>query len=194
MVFMANRLRLILKQFSTAKIFIMDTILGDNNTLLSYALVVLIYGLLFLFIRYPKPAVELNYRSTFLALAFFWSLLLFGGNYLGYRVGMMAFLPWLNNFLHSFVWVGICLCWLYYCTYERPLPEQFLFFAFLSFIVKVAEKLILGTWSRDSYLGIHNPYTYIIAMSLIDGLYPVASRWIIAALARKSTFGVYLPA
>ena len=170
----------------------MNEILGANNNLFDYALVVLIYFLLFLFIRYPKPGVELNYRSTFVFLALFWSLLMFGGNYLGYRTGMMAFLPWLDNALHSFVWVGICLCWLYYCTYERPVLEQFVFFAFLSFIVKMAEKMILGTWSMDSYLGIKNPYAYIIAMSLIDGFYPVISGWIVKALAKKSTFGIYL--
>lgn len=172
----------------------MDTILGAGNSLFDYALVLVVYGLLFLFIRYPKPAVELNYRATFVFLSAFWGLLMFGGNYLGYRLGVMAFLPWLDNLLHSFVWVGICLCWLYYCTYGRPLWEKFFFFAFLSFVVKIAEKLLVGTWSMDNYLGINNPYAYAIAMSLIDGLYPVASQWIVAALAKKSTFGVYAPA
>ncbi len=172
----------------------MNEIFGAGNTVVDYLLVLLIYGLLFLFIRYPKPAVELNYHSTFLFLSLFWSVLMFGGNYLGYRVGMMAFLPWLDNFLHSFVWVGVCLCWLYYSTLERPLWEQVVFFAFTSFIVKVAEKLIIGTWSMDNYLGIKSPYAYIIAMSLIDGLYPVASLWIVSALSKRSTFGVYMPA
>lgn len=171
----------------------MNAVLGAGNSLAAYVLVLLIYAMLFLFIRYPKPAVELNYRATFIFLSVFWGVLMFAGNYLAYRTGLMAFLPWLNNFLHSFVWVGFCLCWLYYATYERPVWEQFLFFAFLSFVIKMAEKLILGTWSLDNYLGIQSRYAYIIAMSLIDGLYPVVSRWIVAALAKKSTFGVYVP-
>lgn len=125
----------------------MNNILGVGNSFFDYAWVHLIYGLFFLFIRYPKPSVESNYRSTFRFLSVFRAVLMFGGNYLGYLVGLMTFLSWLDNFLHSFVWVGICLCWLYYGTYERPWWEQFLFFAFISFIVKVAEKLVLGTWS-----------------------------------------------
>ena len=172
----------------------MNDILGAGNTLLDYALVLIIYGLFFLFIRYPKASVELNYRPTFLFLSIFWAVLMFGGNYLGFLTGMMAFLPWLDNFLHSFVWVGICLCWLYYCTNERPWWEQALFFAFISFLVKVAEKSILGTWSLESYLGIRNPYAYIIVMSLIDGMYPLVSGWVIKALAKKSTFGIYAQA
>lgn len=171
----------------------MNTVLGAGNSLADYALLLLIYALLFLFIRYPKPGIELNYRATFGFLSVFWGGLMFAGNYLGYCTGLMTFLPWLNNFFHSFVWVGLCLGWLYYTTYERAVWEQFLFFAFLSFIVKTAEKMILGTWSTDSYLGIQNKYAYIVSMSLVDGLYPVVSGWIVAALAKKSTFGVYSP-
>ena len=172
----------------------MDAILGANNNLLDYLLVLVIYGLMYLLIRSPKPQLELNYRSNFFFLCFFWGGLMFVGNYLGYRTGMMAFLPWLDNFVHSFIWVGLCLSWLYYCTHERPMWEQFVLFAFASFVVKVAERLIIGTWSMDTYLGIRNPYAYIIAMSLIDGFYPVLSAWILKGLGKKSTFGVYVPA
>jgi hypothetical protein len=172
----------------------MNEILGAGNTLLDYLLVLVIYGLMYLFIRYPKPTLELNYHSNFLFLALFWGGLMFIGNYLGYRLGIMAFLPWLDNFIHSFIWVGLCLTWLYYCTHERPMWEQFIFFAFASFIVKIAEKMLIGTWSMDSYLGIKNPYAYIIAMSLIDGFYPVLSNVILKALGKRSTFGVYVPA
>jgi vacuolar-type H+-ATPase subunit I/STV1 len=171
----------------------MNEILGAGNTLIDYALVLLVYGLMFLFIRYPKPTLELNYRSNFLFLSLFWGGLMFIGNYLGYRLGVMAFLPWLDNFIHSFVWVGMCLTWLYYCTHERPMWEQIIFFVFASFIIKVAEKLLIGTWSMESYLGIKHPYAYIIAMSLVDGFYPVLSNWIIKALGKKSTFGIYTP-
>jgi hypothetical protein len=171
----------------------MNNILGAGNTVFDYLLVLLVYAFMYLLIRYPKPKLELNYKANFLFLSLFWAGLMFVGNYVGYLVGMMAFLPWLDNFLHSFLWVGICLTWLFYCTHERPMWEQFLLFAFVSFVVKVAEKLIIGTWSMDSYLGIKNPYAYIIAMSLIDGFYPLLSNLLIRALSRKSTFGVYAP-
>lgn len=171
----------------------MNEILGANNSLLDYALVLLIYGLMFLLIRYPKPTLELNYRSNFFFLFGLWAFLMFTGNYLFYRLGVMAFLPWLNNAMHSIIWVGACLGWLYYCTHERPMWEQFILFAFTSFIIKMAEFSILGTWNMESYLGIQSPYAYIIVMSLVDGFYPIISRWVINALGKRSTFGVYSP-
>lgn len=172
----------------------MNPILGQNNSVLDYLLVLLIYALMFLFIRYPRPSLELNYKVNYFFLVGLWAFLMFTGNYLFYRLGVMSFLPWLNNFLHSVVWVGFCLGWLYYCTHERPLWEQFLFFAFTSFVVKMAENMLLGTWNMDRYFGINNKYAYIIAMSVVDGFYPVLSRWILKALGKKSTFGIYVPA
>ena len=171
----------------------MNEILGTGNSLLDYALVLLIYGLMYLLIRYPKPKLELNYTANYIFLVVLWAFLMFTGNYLFYRLSVMAFLPWLNNLLHSVIWVGACLGWLYYTTYERPLWEQFVLFAFTSFIIKMAEYAILGTWNKDSYLGIQSPYAYIIVMSLVDGFYPIISRWVIRWMGKKSTFGVYTP-
>ena len=171
----------------------MNAILGNNNTVWDYILVLFIYLLMYLFIRYPKPRLELNYKANFIFLFALWAFLMFTGNYLFYRLGVMSFLPWLNNLLHSGIWVGFCLGWLYYCTHERPLWEQFVFFAFTSFVIKIAENMILGTWHMDSYLGIKSPYAYIIAMSIVDGFYPIISRWLIKALSKRSTFGVYSP-
>ena len=172
----------------------MNTVFGANNSLWDYLLVLLIYGLMFLLIRFSKSKLELNYRANFFFLFGLWAFLMFTGNYLFYRLGVMAFLPWMNNLMHSVIWVGACLGWLYYCTHERPLWEQFLLFAFTSFIVKMAEYMLLGTWSKDRYLGIESPYAYIIVMSLVDGFYPIISRWVLNALARRSRFGVYVPA
>jgi hypothetical protein len=171
----------------------MNEILGADNSWLDYMLVLLIYGIFFLFIRYPKPTLELNYRANYLFLVAVWAFLMFTGNYLFYRLGVMSFLPWLNNLLHSFVWVGICLGWLYYGTHERPLWEQFIFFVFTSFVVKMAENLLLGTWHKESYLGINNRYAYLIAMSLVDGFYPVISRWLLKWFGKNQWFGIYAP-
>jgi hypothetical protein len=172
----------------------MEDILGAGNSIISYLIVLLIYLLMFLFIKYPKPVVELNYRGNFLFLAIAWALLMFSGNYLFYRLGVMSFLPWLNNFIHCFLWIGICLTWLYYSSHDRPLWELFLHFSFTSFIIKIAERQILGSWSMDSFLGIDNPYAYVIAMSLVDGFYPIISKWMLNLFGKKGTFGVYLPA
>jgi hypothetical protein len=169
----------------------MDTILGSGNNLLQYAIIILIYLLMFLFIRYPKPVLELNWRGNFRFLAILWALLMFSGNYFFFRLGVMSFLPWADNFIHSFIWVGICLNWLYYCCYSRPGWEQFVFFSFTSFVIKMTENGILGTWKMDSFLQINNPYAYIIAMSLVDGFYPIISKILLRALGRAGKWGLY---
>lgn len=171
----------------------MEQIMGANNSWTDYLLVLLIYGLMFLLIRYPKPSIELNFKANFLFLFALWVFLMFTGNYLFYRLGLMAFLPWLNNLLHSGIWVGFCLGWLYYCTQERPMWEQFILFSFTSFIIKITENAVLGTWNLDSYLGINSPYAYLIVMSLVDGFYPVISAWVLKALGKRSVWGIYVP-
>ncbi|MEO6722777.1 MAG: hypothetical protein ABIN67_20585 [Ferruginibacter sp.] len=170
----------------------MQDILGTGNTIIGYLVVLFIYLLMFLFIRYPKPVVELNYRRNFYFLAIVWALLMFSGNYLFYRLGVMSFLPWLNNFIHCSLWIGICLTWLYYASNHRPVWELFIHFSFTSFIIKMAENKILGTWNMDSFLGINSPYAYIIAMSLVDGFYPIISKWLLKFFAGKGKFGLYL--
>lgn len=170
----------------------MEKILGAGNTITDYLPVLLIYLLMFLLIRQSKPVIELNYRGNFLFLAIVWAILMFTGNYLFYLVGVMSFLPWLNNFIHCFLWIGICLSWLYYVAHERPLWECFIHFSFTSFIVKFAEYQLLGSWQMESFLGIHHPYAYLIAMSLVDGIYPVASRWMLQYFGSRGKFGLYI--
>ena len=169
----------------------MESILGAGNSITDYVIVLLIYLLMFLFIRYPKPVIELNFRSHFLFLSIAWIFLMFTGNYLFYRLGLMSFLPWLNNFIHSFIWIGVCLTWLYYCTISCSIWQQFIFFSFTSFIIKMAEHMILGSWSMPSYFGIDHPLAYLIAMSLVDGFYPIISKWMLNAFGKKRTFGLY---
>ena len=132
-----------------------EDIFGINNSWADYLSVLIVYGLMWLLIRYPKPRIELNFQSSYVLLALFWGPLMFVGNYLGYLSGTMSFLPWINNFTHSFIWVGLALSWLYYCTKEQSMVTQFIFASWTSFIVKVSEHLILGTWSMPVFLGIH---------------------------------------
>ena len=170
----------------------METIFGAGNSVIDYLLVLLVYFLMFAFIRYPKPVVELNYRSNFKFLAFVWSIAMFTGNYLFFKLGIMSYLPWLNNFIHSFLWIGLCLTWLYYCCHHRPIIEQFIFFSFTSFVIKMAENILLGTWNMDTFLGVKNPYAYIIAMSLVDGFYPIISSLLMRWLGKSGRFGLYI--
>jgi hypothetical protein len=63
--------------------------------------------------------------------------------------------------------------------------EQFLLFVIFSFIVKVAEHAILGTWEHDHFFWVFrgNP-AYIVGWSLMDGFYPTVSRIALSALRR----------
>lgn len=171
----------------------METILGVNNSLLDYLLVLIVYGLFFLLIRFPKSQVELNFKGNFLFLAIVWFILMFTGNYFFHLLGLMVFLPWLNNFIHCALWIGVCLTWLYYVAQHRPLWEQFIHFAFTSFIVKMAESQLLGSWSKESYLGIDHPLAYLITMSVVDGFYPILSAWFLQWAFKAGKFGTYLP-
>lgn len=168
----------------------MGTFLGENNSIIDYLAVILIYLLMFLFIRYPKPKLELNFRNSYKFLAIVWPLMMVSGNYFGHLSGLMSFLPWLNNIIHSFIWIGLCLSWLYYCCRHRPIWEQALFFSFTSFLVKIMENKLLGTWEMDHFLIFRGEYAYIIAMSLIDGVYPVVSRWFLKLASKNSNWGV----
>jgi hypothetical protein len=152
-----------------------DSWLGAGNTIWLYGLVLLVYAALFVVMRYANDHVELNFRRTYLVLLVGWGVGTFLANYALYKAGWMSFLPWINNFFHTFVWIGLCLSFLYAGTYRRPWLEQFLLFAIFSFIVKAAEHAILGTWELDHFFFISGNLAYLIGWSLMDGLYPSLS-------------------
>ena len=170
----------------------MSSILGEGNTWLSYLPVLLVYLLLFVVMRYATSRVELNFRVSYRLMALGWSISVFIGNYLFYRLGIMSFLPWLNNALHTFVWIGLCLSFLYAGCYRRPIWEQCLLFSIFSVIVKFAERQLLGTWELDHFFFIDGNLAYILGWSLMDGLYPFISMF---ALTQFSRFvrGVVVP-
>ena len=169
----------------------MEAFLGPTNTLWNYSLVLLIYLSIFLIIRYPNPRIELNFKVNFLVLYIFWSLAMFFGNYIFYLLGVMSFLPWLNNFIHTFIWIGFCLTYLYSGVYKHNIIKQFFLFAIYSFIIKVAENLILGTWDKDPFYFFYGKYAYIIIMSLVDGFYPIISI-IVLKICSKFIKGVFV--
>jgi hypothetical protein len=149
--------------------------LGPGNGFGEYALVLLVYGALFVVMRYAHDRVETDFRRTYWILFWGWGIGTFIANYLLFRFGAMSFLPWLNNFFHTFVWIGFCLGFLYAGAHRRPALEQFLLFAIFSFIVKAAERIILGTWEHDHFFFIQGNLAYLIGWSLMDGLYPTVS-------------------
>ena len=71
--------------------------------------------------------------------------------------------------------IGLCLTFLHAGSYNRPLWEQFVMFAIFSFVVKLAEHQILGTWEHDNWFGIPGNLTYMLCWSVFDGLTPFAS-------------------
>jgi hypothetical protein len=170
----------------------MEAVLGAGNGILDYAVILLCYGSLFVLMRQSHTTIELNFRKTFIWLYWGWSLGTFFGNYLLYLAGFMSFLPWLNNFLHTFVWIGLCLGFLYAHAHKRPLLEQFALFVIYSFIVKWAEHTVLGTWEHNHFFGIPGNLAYIVGWSLMDGLYPVLST-IGLKIVSKFSEGVIVP-
>jgi hypothetical protein len=155
----------------------MSALFGAGNTPLDYLLVVLVYGALFLVMRFLQRRIPADFVRTFLVLFVGWGVGTFVANYVLYRAGVMSFMPWLNNALHTFVWIGLCLGFLYAWAHRRPMWQQFALFAAFSLVVKVAERMILGTWELDHFFGIRGNTAYIIGWSLMDGLYPVVSLY-----------------
>jgi hypothetical protein len=153
----------------------MDALLGAGNTLLDYGLVLLVYAALFLVMRTRQNGIPPDFVRAFLVLFVGWGVGTFVANYLLYRAGLMSFLPWLNNGFHTFVWIGLCLGFLYAWARHRPMWQQFALFAVFSLVVKIAEGVILGTWEHGHFFGIPGNASYIVGWSLMDGLYPILS-------------------
>jgi hypothetical protein len=152
-----------------------DALLGPGNGLTDYLVVLVVYGSLFLVMRYANPRMELSFRKTYWTLFWGWGIGVAIANYLLFRAGFMSFLPWVNNFFHTFIWIGLCLGFMYAKAHKHPLWEQFALYAIFSFIVKWAEQTILGTWEHTHFFGIQGNLAYVIGWSLADGLYPVVS-------------------
>jgi hypothetical protein len=161
-----------------------ERLLGAGNGPLDYLLLLAGYGMLFLLMRHANPRIELSFRVSFYYLFAGWSIGTFVANYLLFRAGVMSFLPWLNNFMHTFVWIGLCLGFLFAGAHRKPFPEQFALFAIYSLIVKLAENAVLGTWEHDNFFGIPGNAAYIIGWSLMDGLYPLISTAGLRLVAR----------
>ncbi len=170
----------------------MNDLLGSDNSILAYLFMLLVYAGLFVAMRQAAPRMEPEFRRSYWILYAVWAVGTFAGNYLFYRLGIMSFLPWLNNFIHTFVWIGLCLGFLYSISYKRPLWEQLVLFAIYSFVVKVTENKVLGTWEFNRFFFVEGNLAYIIGWSLVDALYPVGSA-IVLRIASRFITGVAIP-
>ncbi len=150
------------------------------------AAVLAVYTGLLVIIRLVKPSLEPAERKTFFTIAGVWAVAVFVANYLLYRAGLMSFLPWLNNFMHTFLWIGVCLSFLYLGVREdQPMVVQFLVFATFSLIVKYAERMLFGTWDLDHFFHVfRGNFAYILGWSLADGLYPPLTFYGLRLLGR----------
>ena len=142
-------------------------------TLGKIALLLLFYAAMGAVMSLHGRRLTADERKTFLLLWGAGFSLALVSNYLLYRVGLMTFLPWINNFLHSFLWIGLGFPYLYFGTRGRSPVVVFTVFAVLSLIVKDAEQHLFGTWDGRSFLGvIPGNFGYILGWSLVDGCLP----------------------
>jgi hypothetical protein len=148
------------------------------------AVYAVLLGLIWLLFR---PRIERYELRTALAIGLVWAVSVFIANYLLYRAGAMSYLPWVNNFLHTFIWIGICLTVLYLGVRETaPMLQQFLMFFAFSMVVKYAEQWLFGTWDHDNFFGIDGNFAYVLGWSLADGTYPVLTRFVL----RRAVHGI----
>jgi hypothetical protein len=133
------------------------------------------YAALLMVIRLVKPRIEPFERRTAFAIGLGWAVPVFVANYLLYRAGLMSYLPWVTNVMHTFVWIGICLTFLYLGVREsQSMGVQILLFATFSLIVKYAEQLTFGIWDLGHFLHVFDGnFAYVLGWSLADGTYPI---------------------
>jgi hypothetical protein len=143
-----------------------------------------VYALCLAVIWRIRPRIDREEVPTAVAVGVVWAVSVFVANYLLYRLGVMSFLPWVNNFLHTFPWIGVCLTILYLAVRETfPMWQQFVLFFAFSLVVKYAEQLFFGTWDHDNFFGIPGNFAYVLGWSLADGTYPLLTRFVLRRVA-----------
>lgn len=145
------------------------------------------YAALFVIIRLTKPALNHDARRVYGLLYLAWAAPVFVANYLLALVGLESFIPWHINFMHTFLWIGLCLGWLYLGVRHEPLWIQFVVFATFSLVVKLTEQRLFGVWSLEHFFFVFpGNWSYVLGWSLADGLYPLLST---AGLALIDSLG-----
>jgi hypothetical protein len=147
----------------------------------------LFYGALVVVMSMHGRRMEPEERKTFLMVGAVWAVSVFIANWLLYKAGVMSFLPWVNNFMHTFVWIGLCLTYLYLGIREQKnLLVQCVIFATFSLVVKYAEQLLFGTWELDHFFHIiQTNWAYVLGWSIADGLYPLLTLYGLRIASRR---------
>lgn len=146
----------------------------------------LLYGTLLIVVRTYGWRASRDERHTAQTVGIAWALATFVLNYLLYLAGVMSFMPWVTNFLHTFVWIGGVLTVLYMGVRRtQPLWVQMVLFAVFSLVVKVGEQILFGTWDHPHFFQIFQGNTaYVLGWSLADGLYPPITLFGLRFLAK----------
>ena len=152
---------------------------------MEYAGLLAFYAAMFVVIRAYRSYIPKEERRTALVIGATLAPIAFIANYLLYLAGFMSFLPWLNNVGHTFVWIGICLTWLYMSVRRTtPIWVQFVMFATFSLVVKYIEQALLGTWEHGHFFNVfQGNFAYILGWSLADGFIPVLALLIVRVFA-----------
>ncbi|MGH8621423.1 MAG: hypothetical protein ACRET3_04720, partial [Burkholderiales bacterium] len=141
---------------------------------------------IFLVAWYHKRKPDPVEKKTFWVLWAFWAPTIFVMNFIGYKLGILSFLPWLNNFLHTFLWIGITLSWLFIAVYREHMVLQFLAFALFSLVVRYAEYNLYGIWELDHFLKVFpGTHAYIVGWSFVDGFYSIVTFLVLRLLSKK---------
>jgi hypothetical protein len=146
------------------------------------------YALIFVLMRVSKKRVDPIEKKTFLYIGGVWAVSVFIANYLLYLAGVMSFLPWVNNFIHTFIWIGFCLTWFYLGVREtEPMWAQCAMFGFFSLIVKYAEQRLFGTWDMDHFFfeSLHGNGAYIGGWSIADATYPILTLVVLRFVSKR---------
>src|SRR5262245_33299325 len=144
-----------------------------------------LYAALFVVIRITKSALSADERRVYGVLYLGWAAPVFVANYLLSLVDLESPMPWYVNFMHTFVWIGLCLGWLYLGTRREPLWVQFVAFATFSLLVKLFEQKLFGAWASNHFFFIFpGNWSHLLGWSLADGLYPLISTAGLALIDR----------
>jgi hypothetical protein len=145
-----------------------------------------LYAALFIVITTWRPGIPHAERRTALVIGLSWAIGTFTANFLLFKAGFMSFLPWANNFLHTFVWIGLCLTFMYLgLRRTQPLLVQMIVFATFSLVVKYAEQMLFGTWEHGHFFHVlRGNVAYVVGWSIADGLYPPITLFCLRGIAR----------
>ncbi|NIP57423.1 MAG: hypothetical protein GWM92_04390 [Gemmatimonadetes bacterium] len=157
--------------------------MGDPAKL---AVLLLLYASVFLVAWYDKRTLDRAERRTFGLLWGIWSVAVVLINYLGSLLGVITFIPWINNVLHAGVWVGIVLTYLFLALRRLPIAVQFIAVAFFSLMVRLGEFALFGLWDHPHFLwAFRGTEASLVGWSFVDGFIPLIDLALLAVLRRK---------